>query len=392
MILFPYPWNEAGDAEPPSHVEDTTTRRSRSLGDIAVFIGAIEGRWTKQFIELNHEHIWIPPLRNESQGTDGEEPDRWRGRMPACIRLDDVILCHSFLKPPTGRKGWCHGAETSSSRKSCQRPRDMLYPLNSESGISSSAFCVDYAPGPDMRPAVRITSEVRKPPIRIEIGGQSLALSIEDGSEILERPAKIYLNDNDPDCLNFWLWPPGRNVAERKVFNKHLKAFYDRGNRLDEADFPGIASAGGSTRALSPPSYEPQKPRAINETRIGLTGTVYEKRGDPISRGACRKVFPVKIIRQPCSNLVVPEQAAMQQQPVEPPPEMELVAKEIELNGNDCQSTQKFREIQEKESKWVMDNPHVSLALLFFPIFLARGPRAEVHTLDWPLLTRLCFR
>jgi hypothetical protein len=350
MRLFAYPKNEAGGAETPSY---TTTSSHPGLGDIAMFIGAIEGRWAKQFIELNHEHIWI------SQGVDDKEPDRWRGQMSAAIRLDSATLCHSFLKPPKERKGWRHGAETKSTRTRGERPRDMLYPLNSESHISSSAFCVDHAPGPNLRPAVRITPEVRRSSIRIEIGDHSLALSIGDESEILEKPAKIYLNDNDPDCLSFWLWSPTRNSSEQKIFKKHIKAFFDRGNRLDEAEFPGIESAGGSTRVPSPPIYEQPKPCAMTQTRIGRTGTVYEKCGDTISSGAVRNVFPVKITHQPSSNLVVPEQ---QYQPVESPPEIELVVKEIKSTKKDCRKKQEFREMMEKEFEFVMNNPHVSLA------------------------------
>jgi hypothetical protein len=392
MRLFAHQ-NDADYVEQPaSYIKD----RPPSLGDIAVFIGHIRGRYEKQFVELNREHIWNPPVRDKSQGTDDEiddeEPEPWRGQMHAAIPLDGPILCHSFLKPPTRPEGWWHGAETKSSKKEGKRPCDVLYPLNAESGISSSMFRTDFAPGPDKEPAPRINPEVRRPPIRIERGANTLRRKFGQ-SEVLDQPAKIYLNDADPDCLNFWMWSPTRNAAEQKVFAEHIDTFYDRRNRLDEEYFPDIASAGGSTLAPS---------RAGYETRTGLTGTEYQMDGKRISNGSFRDVYPVKIIGQPRSNLVMPEQTAIQkrlaemlkQEPEElrsNPPELELVAKVVRLAGDDSQSKQEFREMLEREAEFVQNHPHVRISDFSF-LFSLLAALEQTRTLTSTLLTRLCFR
>ena len=383
--------NDAGDVEPASCVED------RRLGNIAVFIGHIRGRCAKQFVELNREHLWNPPVRDESQGTDDEiddeKPEPWRGRMLASISLDGPILCHSFLKPPRGPGGWSHGAETRSSRRRGVRLCDVLYPLNAESGISSLLFRTDFAPDPDQKPAPRVTSEVRNIPMRMERGEKTLR-RYAGHSETLDQPTKIYPMDSDPGCLSFWMWSPTRDAAEQKVFEEHVDAFYNRGNTLDEDYFPDIASAGGSTLAPS---------RAGYETRTGLSGTEYEMEGKRISHGTFRDVYPVKIIGQPCSNLVMPEQTAIQKRLAEMlekepeelrsnPPELELVAKVVRLAGDDSQSKQDFREMLEREAKFVQNHPHVSISVFSSPIFLARGPRADAHTLDWPPADTIVFR
>ena len=385
MSLFAHQ-NDAGDVEPASCVED----RRPGLGDIAVLIGHIRGRFAKQFVELNREHIWNPPVRDQSQGTDDEidyeEPEPWRGQMHAAVPLDGPILCHSFLKPPTRPEGWRHGAETNRSRKRGERPRDMLYPLNAESGISSSVFRTDFSRGLDDKPTPRITSEVRcGPSIRIERGVDTIRRGLGH-SETLGQPAKIYLQDRDPECLSFWMWSPTRNPAEQKVFAEHIDAFYDRRNRLDEQYFPNIASAGGSTMALT---------RAGYETRTGRSGTEYQMDGQRISHGTFRDVYPVKIIGQPRSSLGVAEQTAIQkrlaemleQEPEElrsNPPELELVAKVVRLEGNDSQSKQDFREMLENEAKFVQNHPHVSISVFSFPFSLLAGPRADAYTLGWP--------
>ncbi|OAP53791.1 hypothetical protein AYL99_12010 [Fonsecaea erecta] len=373
MNLFGYGKDATG--EEPARCVEGTSPGAPGLGDIAVLMGHIEGRWAEQFLELNQAHVWEPPLRDGSQETDAEiddeKPEPWRGQMHASISLDR-ILCHSFLKLPTRQDGWRHGAETMSSRRKGERLRDMLYPLNAESGISSSMFRIDFAPGPNRKPTPRITPELdsRHPPIRIEIGTTTLRRDLGQ-SVMLDRPAKIYLNDNDPDCLNFWIWSPTRNAVEQRVFKKHTDAFYKRGNCMDEAYFPGLTSTGGSTRAPSRAGYETRTGPTVMEyeTRTGLSGTVYQIDGSKIGNGAFRDVYPVKIIGHPVSNLVVPEQTAIQKRQAEMlkedpqeyqsnPPKPDLVAKVVRLPGNDDQSKQNYREMLEIEAKFVMNHPH----------------------------------
>ncbi|KIW76759.1 hypothetical protein Z517_09203 [Fonsecaea pedrosoi CBS 271.37] len=371
MNMFAYHENAAGGEEPASSVANTPLEPT-GLGDVAVFIGHIQGREAERFIELNQEHIWNSPRRGAPQEsddeTDDEESEPWRGQMHAAIPLDGPILCHSFPKPSKRPNGWRHGAETRRSREKGERPCDMVYPLNAKSGISSSMFRIDFAPNPEKKPTPRITPEMRHPqaPIRIERGTNTLRRGLGH-SEILDQPAKIYLNDNDPGCLSFWVWSPVRNAAEQKVFIEHIKALYNRGNCLDETHFPGVTSAGGSTMAPS---------RAGYETRTGLTGTVYQIDGELISHGSFRDVYPVKIIGQPVCNLVMPKQTATQKRLAEmlkkeagkyqlKPPQLRLVAKVVRLKGDDSQSTQDYREMLEKEAEFVQSHPHFHINTIY---------------------------
>ena len=261
----------------------------------------------------------------------------------------------------------------------------MLYLDNIKSGISCSAFRIDYTTGPDKKPAPRLSPLVRGSSILIHFGRFELKRSFND-RVVLDQPAKIYLTR--PERLSFWLWVPTLNCAEEKVFKKNLKVFYDRANCLDQAYFPGMAFTGESTLTSSRIGY--------HKRRTGRTGTVYQKCGDNISSDAYRVVFPVEIIQQPRPNPDVSEQTPMQEQQSgelqSDPPKLELVAKEIRVKGDDSQSKQRHREMLKNEWMFVENYPHVSISLFFFPIFFARDSRAEMDILTWPLLTRLGFR
>ncbi|KAK8872328.1 hypothetical protein PGQ11_002842 [Apiospora arundinis] len=161
---------------------------------------------------------------------------------------------------------------------------------------------------------------------------------------VLDRPAQIYFAG---DRLSYWVWVPTLNRAEEKAFNAQVKAFIDRANRLDMDYFPGIESTGEGTHAPSPRgSTSPDYPKR----RTGLSGTIYEKVGEVISRGGFREVF--------CVQIISPEPGDRQDQPKSEQPMQELVAKEIFHKGNSPSTKQWFREMQENECKIVMNNPN----------------------------------
>ncbi|OAL31089.1 hypothetical protein AYO20_08420 [Fonsecaea nubica] len=361
MALFGHQ-NDAGDAG----LAACAKGRSPGLGDVVLLIGHIRGREADAFIKLNREHLWNRPVRNESQGTDydfdDERPEPWRGKMLKGISLDGPILCHSYLKPPKRSVGWGHGAETNTSMEKGDRPRDFMYPHNAVSGISSSMFLTDLWPGPDRMPTPRVTSYTREVPMRFEKGSSTFR-RWNGQSVTLDKPTKIYLIDNDPDCLNFWAWTPTLDQADQKVFMEHANDFYARRNRFDEEDFPSIKSAGGSTRAPS---------RAGFETRIGLSGTEYQLDGPKITQGGFRDVYPVKIIGQLRCALIMAEQTAIQKRVAEMlekepeelranPPELELVTKMIRLGGDDSQSEREHSEMLEDEAKFVQNHQHIHI-------------------------------
>ena len=341
-----------------------------SLGHIALFIGGIEGEFAQRLVELNEEHVWTRPRPCAhdlaDDWTDDEQLEPWRGEMRADINLDGAILCHSFLKPPRRSYGWHHGA-MSQTMHTDEKPRDILYPLNTESSISSSAFRIDYSTDPCGKPVPRIIPLMRKSCLRIHMGRLDLAQAFNE-DVVLTEPAKIRLPG-----LSFWLWVPRLNEDDKMLFRANVKAFCHRTNCLDQEYFPGLGSASGDS-TLAP------TPIVTCSTRTGLTGTVYQEDGPEISRGAFRTVFSVTAISHSHSGRLRNGQ----------PSPCKLVAKKIHLERDSSQSDKKkFREMQENEWRMLINNPHVSTSLFSFvsPIPLFGDLQPETQILKWPLLT-----
>lgn len=327
-----FTWNDADGTDPASHSEGITPH---SLGDIALFIGGIKGECADEFIKLNERNIWRLPLPH----------------MPTDIPLDCPILCHSFLRQPIGSSYWHHGAISKTSTSTREKPRDMLYPLNEKSGISSSMLRVDYTRGPKRKYYPRVTPLSRDSSFAVCIGRYTFNLFQGEKPMVLHRPAQISFAGGR---LSYWMWIPTLNRAEEEVFKANVTTFIDRSNCLDMAYFPGIATPGEGTQAPSPRGSPPPD---YPKRRTGLSGTVYEKVGEVISKGGFREVFRVKII--PPEPDDQPDDQPKLEQPVQ-----ELVAKEIFHKGNDPSTKQWFREMQEDECRIVMNNPNASISLL----------------------------
>ncbi|KAK8872465.1 hypothetical protein PGQ11_002979 [Apiospora arundinis] len=252
--------NDAGGADPASCAEDTTPP---SLGDIALFIGGIAGEYADAFVKLNTQNIWTRPLPHSTNGK-AKMPEPWRGKMPADIPLDGPILCHSFRRLPRRSSGWHHGAVSGTTTSSPEKPREVPYPLNEKSGISSSTLRVDYTTGPNRKLAPRVTPLSRESPFTVCMGRHKLKLFKGHEGVVLDRPAQIYFAGVR---FSYWVWVPTLNRAEEKAFNAQVKAFIDRANRLDMDYFPGIESTGEGTHAPSPRGST--SPDDIREGRRG---------------------------------------------------------------------------------------------------------------------------
>ncbi|KAL7935147.1 kinase-like domain-containing protein [Trichoderma chlorosporum] len=338
-----------------------------SLGHIALFIGGFEGTLKDQFIELNKDHIWTPPsrgkvLQTDDGSVDDEQPEPWRGDVRGDITLDGPILCHSFLSPPIRSYGWHHGAESDTSKSTLKKPRDILYPLNAKSGISSSAFRIDYTADANHKYIPRLTPLVLKSFIGIQIGTLNLKRTFNDKVDLTE-PAKIRLPG-----LSFWMWKPRLNEDEQEVFTANVSAFIHRANCLDEGFFPGMASTSDATLGPTPSlalPYETPETYEKRERRTGLSLAVYERR-ELLSKGGFRKVYLVKVIRRPepeGANLrphtQIPQSNNHYEPPCPPTKKRKLVAKEVFQEGDGSESAKQFyRNMMEREYSIITNNPH----------------------------------
>ncbi|KAK8872302.1 hypothetical protein PGQ11_002816 [Apiospora arundinis] len=200
--------NDAGGADPASCAEDTTPP---SLGDIALFIGGIAGEYADAFVKLNTQNIWTRPLPHSTNGK-AKMPEPWRGKMPTDIPLDGPILCHSFRRLPRRSSGWHHGAVSGTTTSSPEKPREVPYPLNEKSGISSSTLHVDYTTGPNRKLAPRVTPLSRESPFTVCMGRHKLKLFQErgdiDAAELLS--------------IGFGLWEDSSNTGWSDWTNREI--------------------------------------------------------------------------------------------------------------------------------------------------------------------------
>lgn len=330
---------------------DAASCAPTGLGDVALFIGGIEGKLAPDFIELNKEHSWTRPPPRAHDLVDGwiddEQPEPWRGVMRADINLDGAIFCHSFLKLPRRSYGWHHGALSETSDHTDEKPRDILYPLNTKSGISSSAFRIDYTTGPNGEPVPRITPLLHQSSICIQMGPLNLKRAFYE-ELVLTEPVKIRFPE-----LSFWLWVPTLNKDEEKVFRSNAGYFCHRTNCLDEDYFPGIAAPTGSSTLAPTPMFD-------RLTRKGRSGAEYKALGKVISIGGYRRVFRVKMIKHPHPGELQHDEH------IPSSDEAMLVAKEIYQKGDGSQFAKKeYREMQENEWRTIMRYPHVSTSLVW---------------------------
>ncbi|KIW21919.1 uncharacterized protein PV07_12672 [Cladophialophora immunda] len=313
------------------------------LGDIALLVGGIEGGSAQDFINLNEELIWTrPPPRAHDLANgwiDDEQPEPWRGQMRADIKLDGPILALSFLKLPRRTFGWHLGAMSETTHTD-EKPRDILCPRNTESGISSSTCFFDYTTGPKGEFVPRMIPLLHRSFIRIQMGPFDLRQRYHQ-ELVLTEPVKILF-----PTLRFWLWIPTLNKDEEKVFKSNVRDFCRRTNCLDQEYFPGIAASTGGSSLAPTPMFD-------RLTRIGRSGAIYKAFGKIISKGGYRTVFRVQVIKNPHFG------EFQDDEDVAGPDEPMLVAKEIYQKGDGSQLAKKeFREMQENEWKTVMHNPH----------------------------------